>query len=118
MASHLDIGREGEKLAAAFLADKGYELLHRNWRYGRFEIDLIAVKQDKLRFIEVKFRSANRFGHPEEAVTKKKIRSLLQAIEQFLYLNPQYNDFRLDVLSITQRTPDDVRYFLIEDVTL
>ncbi|HEU4903791.1 MAG TPA: YraN family protein [Flavisolibacter sp.] len=118
MATHLEIGREGEKLAELYLAQLGYQLLHRNWRYGRYEIDLIATRNDMLHFVEVKFRSCNQYGNPEEAVTKKKIRSLLQAIDQFLFLHPQYNDFRLDVLSITQTTPDDVDYFFIEDVTL
>lgn len=118
MASHIDIGKEGEKLAEAYLAERGYQMLQRNWRYGRYEIDLIAIKNGLLRFVEVKFRSYNQFGNPEEAVTKKKIKSLMQAIEQYLYLNPQHEDFRLDVLSITQHSPDNTEYFLIEDVTL
>lgn len=118
MASHLEIGKEGEKLAEAYLAERGYQMLHRNWRYGRYELDLIATKNDMLRFIEVKFRSYNQFGNPEEAVTKKKIKSLLQAIDQYLFLHPEHTDFRLDVLSITQTTPQDADYFLIEDVTL
>lgn len=118
MASHLEIGREGEKLAEAYLAEHGYTMLHRNWRYGKYEVDLITIKNDMLRFIEVKYRSSSQYGQPEEAVNKKKIRDLLQAIEQFLYLNPQYNDFRLDVLSITQHAGSEADYFLIEDVTL
>ena len=118
MASHLEIGKEGEKLAEVYLVERGYTMLHRNWRYGRYEVDLIATKNGMLRFIEVKFRSYNHFGPPEDAVTKKKVKSLLQAIEQFLFLYPQYEDFRLDVLSITQHSPDEVEYFLIEDVTL
>lgn len=118
MASHLEIGKEGEKLAEAYLAERGYTVLHRNWRHGRYEIDLVMTKNGMLHFIEVKFRSYTHFGPPEDAVNKKKIKSLLQAIEQFLFLYPQYDDFRLDVLSITQQSPDDVAYFLIEDVTL
>jgi putative endonuclease len=118
MASHLEIGKEGEKLAEVYLAERGYQMLQRNWRHGRYEIDLVATKAGMLRFVEVKFRSCNQFGNPEEAVTKKKIKSLLQAVEQYLYLNPQHEDFRLDVLSIIQHSPDDTEYFLIEDVTL
>ncbi|HEV7331411.1 MAG TPA: YraN family protein [Flavisolibacter sp.] len=118
MASHLEIGREGEKLAEVYLAEHGYKMLYRNWRHGRFEVDLIATKNGMLRFIEVKFRSSSQYGQPEEAVNKKKIRDLLQAIEQFLFLNTQYNDFRLDVLSITQHAGREADYFLIEDVTL
>ncbi len=118
MATHLEIGREGEKLAEAYLADQGYTMLHRNWRYGRYEIDLIATKNNKLHFVEVKFRSSTQFGNPEEAVNQKKVKSLLQAIEQFLYLNQQYNDFRLDILSITKHPEGNIDYFLIEDVAL
>ena len=118
MASHLEIGRQGEKLAEVYLAEQGYTILHRNWRYGKYEVDLIATKNEMLRFIEVKFRSSSQFGPPEFAVNKKKIRDLLQAIEQFLFLYPQYTDFRLDVLSITQRTGMETDYFLIEDITL
>ena len=118
MASHVEIGREGEKMAEVYLAERGYTMLYRNWRYGRFEVDLIATKNGLLRFIEVKFRSSHQYGQPEEAVNKKKIRDLLQAIDQFLYLNPQYNDFRLDVLSITKHGNHNADYFLIEDVTL
>ena len=118
MASHLDIGKEGERLAEIYLSDKGYKILHRNWRFGRYEIDLVATKDGMLRFIEVKFRSYVQYGKPEEAVTKKKIKSLMQAVDQYLYLNPQHEDFRLDVISITQHSPDNTEYFLIEDVTL
>lgn len=118
MATHVEIGREGEKLAEVYLAERGYSLLHRNWRYGKYELDLIFTKNERLHFVEVKFRSGNYYGRPEDAVTKKKIRDLLKAIDQFLFLYPQYNDFRLDVLSITQYAPDDVEYFFIEDVTL
>ncbi|NTS40540.1 YraN family protein [Flavisolibacter sp. BT320] len=118
MASHLEIGREGEKLAEVYLATQGYNILYINWRYGKFELDLIATKNEMLRFIEVKYRSSGQYGQPEDAVNKKKIRDLLKAIDQFLYLNPQYNDFRLDVLSITQHPGSEADYFLIEDVTL
>ena len=118
MASHLDIGKEGERLAEVYLAGKGYKILQRNWRFGRYEIDLIATKNDLLRFVEVKFRSYTQYGKPEEAVTKKKIKALLQAIDQYLFLNPHHKDFRLDILSITQQSADSTEYYLIEDVTL
>lgn len=118
MATHLDIGKEGEKLAEAYLAERGFSVLHRNWRYGKYELDLILLKNELLHVVEVKYRSSKQYGHPEEAVTKKKIRDLLRAVDQFLFLNPQYTDFRLDILSITQHAPDEPEYFFIEDVTL
>jgi putative endonuclease len=118
MASHLEIGKAGEKLAATYLADNGYTILHRNWRCGHEEIDLIATKDNLLRFVEVKYRSSNYHGYPEEAVNRKKLRSLLRGIEQFLHQYPQYDDFRLDILSITEKPGCEADYFLIEDVTM
>jgi putative endonuclease len=118
MATHLDVGKEGEKLAEAYLAERGYTILHRNWRYSFYEIDLIATKNNLLHFIEVKCRSSNNFNHPEEAVTKKKVKSLLQAIDQYLFLHPQYDNFHLDIISITQHANRETEYFLIEDVYL
>jgi putative endonuclease len=118
MASHLEIGKAGEKLAAQYLAQNGFTILHRNWRCGHEEIDLIAIKNNLLHFVEVKYRSANYYGHPEEAVNKKKLRVLLRGIDQFLYQHPQYNDFRLDILSITDKPGEETEYFFIEDVTL
>lgn len=118
MPTHLEIGKAGEKLAEAYLAEKGFRILHRNWRCGHEEIDLIASKDDMVHFVEVKYRSSDYHGYPEQAVNKKKIKTLLKAIEQFLYQHRQYTDFRLDVLSITERTNQEADYFFIEDVTL
>ena len=118
MASHIEVGKEGEKLAEAWLAANGYTILHRNWRYGRFELDLVTTRAGKLRIVEVKLRQSNKYGYPETAVTRKKYKDLMKAIDQYLLLNRQYKDFRLDILSITQHSPDNIDYFLIEDVVL
>lgn len=118
MATHLEIGQAGEKLAEAYLAERGYGVLHRNWRCGREEIDLIVLKDNRLHFVEVKYRSSDYAGHPEEAVTRKKVQTLLRGVEQFLHRHPQYDDFRLDILSITQKPGAEAEYFFIEDVTL
>jgi putative endonuclease len=118
MPSHLEIGKAGEKLAEAYLAEKGFTILHRNWRCGHEEIDLIATKEEMLHFVEVKYRSSDVYGHPEEAVTRKKIKTLLRAVEQFLYQHPHFCDFRMDILSITEKENKEADYFFIEDVTL
>lgn len=118
MAAHLEIGKAGEKLAEEFLVQKGFIILNRNWRYGKEEIDLIATKNNMLHFVEVKCRTSNYAGYPEDAVNKKKLRILMRGIEQYLYLHPQYQDFRLDILALTQLPGQETEYFFIEDVTL
>lgn len=119
MATHLEIGKAGEKLAEEYLVKNGFAVIHRNWRCGGHEeIDLIATKDGKLHFVEVKYRTSTFGGPPEAAVTKQKIRVLMRGIEQFLYRYKEYDDFRLDVLSITQLPGKEAAYFFIEDVTL
>ncbi len=117
MATHVDIGKAGEKLAEEYLANNGYAIVQRNWRHPPYEIDLITTKNNLLHFIEVKYRSSNFGGYPEDAVNKKKIRDLLKAIDQYLYLHPQYDNFHLDILSITQLPNSPAEFYLIEDVT-
>ncbi len=116
MGDHLNLGKEGEKIAEDWLVSKGFSLLYRNWRFRKFEIDIIALKNGLLHFIEVKLRSSNSFGFPEDKVTPKKLRSLFQAVDQFMLLHPSYQDFRMDILSISGTRKPEI--FFIEDVYL
>ncbi|MDB5205562.1 MAG: YraN family protein [Flavisolibacter sp.] len=118
MATHIDAGKAGEKLAATWLAQNGFTILQHNWRFSHYEIDLIATKNNLLHFIEVKYRSSNWGGYPEEAVNQKKIKDLLKAIDQYLFLNPQHDNFHLDILAITAPPGKPTEYFFIEDVTV
>ena len=118
MALHNTLGKTGEDLAAAYLEERGYQLLHRNWRHSHYEIDIIALKENTLHFIEVKMRSSKQYGFPEEAVTKKKFQSLLNAADEFLHQHPQYRHVQYDILAINQYRHQPPAYFLIEDVYL
>lgn len=118
MASHNELGKEGEELAAQWLINKGYALLHRNWRHSYHEIDIIATKGKFLHFIEVKARKASSLGNPEDSVTRKKFKHLKKAADEFLYLNPGHNWIQYDILSITLQKNGNAEYFLLEDVFL
>lgn len=118
MASHNDLGKEGEELAAKWLADKGYTLLHRNWRHSYHEIDIIATKGKFLHFVEVKARHYFPGSYPEDSVTKKKFKNLQQAVDQYLHLHPGHAWIQYDILSITLHKNGEAEYFLIEDVFL
>ncbi len=116
MAKHNLLGSNGEKLAAKWLIEHGYKILHRNWRYSYLEIDIIAIKDGKLRIIEVKTRESAAYGYPEKAVTKKKFKRLQVAADQFLFLNPGFKWMFYDVLAITFMKGGTPEYFLLEDV--
>jgi putative endonuclease len=118
MAIHNDLGKQGEELAAAWLEEKGYTLLHRNWRHRSLEIDIVATKGKFLYFIEVKTRNFSRYGHPEDSVTKKKFKKLQRAADEYLFQNPGHPWIQYHILSITLHKEKEPEYFLIEDVFL
>lgn len=127
MASHNDLGKEGEELAVRWLEEKGYTILERNWRFSNFEIDIVASRArpadpfnrgDFLHFIEVKARRYSKWGRPEDSVTKKKFKSLQRAADQYLFQHPGHQWIQYDILAITLNPDGEPDYFLIEDVFL
>lgn len=116
MARHNETGRLGEDLAAEWLSAQGFELLHRNWKYSYFELDVVASKNEVLHFIEVKTRTSASFGHPEEGVTAKKLERLMNAGEEFLHQHPQWQRIQYDVLSIRLHKYKAPEFFFLEDV--
>ena len=118
MAIHNDLGKEGELLAAKWLAERGYKLLYRNWKYKYHEIDIIALKNEILHIVEVKARNASQFGFPEDSVTKKKFRFLKSAAHEFLFRHPGYKWLQYDILSITIHKDGKKDFYFLEDVFL
>lgn len=101
MNHNQQIGQLGERLAEGFLVRRGYRVLDRNVKTSFKELDLIAVKDGALIFVEVKTRTNFSFGGAEVAMTKKKIINLKQAA--LLYLNRNkiyYKVLRFDFLAV------------------
>ena len=96
-----ELGIMGEDLAAAFLEDKGYEILKKNWRHGSKEIDIIAMKDEVLVIAEVKTRTGNYFGDPEEFVGTHKQEHLIHAANGFIEHTGHLGETRFDIISIT-----------------
>ena len=67
MAAHNELGKWGEDLATAYLEQKGYTIVERDWKSGRRDIDIIARDGNIVVFVEVKTRKNSVFGAPEEA---------------------------------------------------
>jgi putative endonuclease len=96
------MGTEGEQLAAKFLQDRGYEIIERNYRFGRGEIDLIAKEGPDLVFIEVKARRTFQYGAPEESITVAKEAQLKRVADGYLSeRNIENQSCRFDVVTIT-----------------
>lgn len=116
MSDHHQLGRDGEAMARHYFEERGYSILESNWRHSYFEIDIIASKNNRLHFIEIKTRKNNRFANPEESISNKKIDNLKNAAAAYLYQHPEWINIQFDVLSIITRSNDEVEYFLIEDI--
>jgi putative endonuclease len=100
MAVHLDLGRRGENLAKTFLEGLGYEILDENWTHGKAEVDLIAYKDRMIIFTEVKTRTGNGFGEPEDFVDIRKQRLLADAADEYIYLMDHQGEVRFDIISV------------------
>lgn len=100
MAQHNLLGNKGEMLASRYLLDKGYAVLHYNWRSRHKEIDLIAKERDTLVFVEVKSRTSELYGNAEDAVDDRKIRLLISAAESYVTRFKIDLKFRFDVITV------------------
>ncbi|MBS1680920.1 MAG: YraN family protein [Bacteroidetes bacterium] len=95
-------GKEGEQLAADFLMAKGFEIVERNYRYKRSEIDLIIKKENWLIFVEVKMRSSDSFGYPEDFVDYKKAKNIMDGAEEYTYQKNWQGNVRYDIVSVRE----------------
>lgn len=102
MAEHNKLGKKGEDLAAEYLLLKEYEILHRNYRYQKAEIDIIAKRANLLIAVEIKTRSTPEFGDPQDFVKPKQIRHLVRAMNHFVESNEFDVDVRFDIIAIVK----------------
>jgi putative endonuclease len=116
MAAHHEFGKAGEQMAAKWLELHGFQLISRNWKSGRYEVDIIASREGILHFIEVKSRHDDLYGKPEDWVDRKKGSHLLSAGEAFLTKYPNWMQVQYDILSILFTPDGKPDFFFIEDV--
>ncbi len=100
MNNHIEKGKEGEQLAETFLLDAGYEILERNYRFGRGEIDLIAMDGEYCVFVEVKTRTSESFGAPVYAVPVSKQKQIARIAQGYIYEHGLTCPCRFDVVTI------------------
>lgn len=100
-----EAGLRGEQAAAEWLIANGFELLHRNWRSGRYELDIVALREGVLHVVEVKCRRSGALSPPEEAMTPRKFAALMRAAEHYVALYGFDTDTQFDLVTVEYR-PD------------
>lgn len=99
------LGAEGESAACGFLEEKGFSIISKNFYAGRSgEIDLVAIKEKLLIFIEVKARNSDAFGGGIYSITENKKKKLRASAKYYLFKNPEYNspeyNIRFDLIIV------------------
>jgi putative endonuclease len=102
MSNSAEFGRIAENLAQEFLFKNEYQIIEKNWRYSKFEVDLIAIKDAMLIIVEVKARN-NVDLNFDEIVNHKKQKQLIDAAEKYLELKNYDFEVRFDVILVTKQ---------------
>jgi len=98
-------GVDAEKRACAFLKERGFQIVARNWRSRFGEIDIVAREGEVLVFVEVKARETDGFGGPESAVDAAKQRRIVSTAAQFMQEQACDLAARFDVVAFSGGVP-------------
>ena len=113
-------GKLGEELAQNYLKNKGYKILESNYRFSKIsEIDIIALKDKIIHFIEVKTRKNVNYGLPQEAITAKKLASIHTCAKYYLsQTKVQYNKIQIDAVAILIDKDNNCNITFIENIEI
>ena len=111
----LELGRDGERVAAVLLRSRGYEVLGAGFLARRGEIDLVCRRGDALIVVEVKTRTGDAFGSPLEAVRARKRRALLSAAAEYRALAEWRGSIGFAVVCVTASPDGELSAELVED---
>ena len=108
------IGKWGEDLAAEYLAQRGLEVVDRNVRTPYGEIDIVAKQSEMVIFVEVKTRTSDKMGLPEESITTRKRQHMISAAEHYA-AEHEIDNWQIDVISIEGKPGSQPRITYFEN---
>lgn len=94
------IGKEGEDAAAGYLQRQGYDILCRNYRFRKAEVDIIARKEDLLVVVEVKTRTDTFYEALDQSLSPLQKRRLIKAADHFARQQPEAFELRFDIIQV------------------
>ena len=101
MAYHNELGKQGEKLAVAYLAKNGYDILEQNFYFDKAEIDIVAQKnKETIVVVEVKTRNSDFFGNPQDFVSPSKIKLIVKAANEYVISKNLDVEVRFDIIAV------------------
>ncbi|MCR9182184.1 MAG: YraN family protein [Flavobacteriaceae bacterium] len=108
MATHNELGKIGEELAAQHLLAKGYTILDRNYYFEHAEVDIIAQKDNLIVCVEVKTRNSDFFGDPQSFVTPGKIKQIVKVMNAYLEENDIELETRFDIIAVLKNNTTEL----------
>src|SRR5215510_2012216 len=100
MSEQSDLGKLGEELATLFLQKNGYNIHERNWRFKKGELDIIAEKNDRMVFVEVKTRKSSHLAEPRITIPMKKQKQLINTADIYLKFKRVNKESQFDVITV------------------
>ena len=100
MTDKQNTGKAGEQIAADYLRNNGFNILHINWRQGQKELDIVAEKNNRLHVVEVRSLKSNFFMEPYQSINKAKQRCLIAAANAYIQRYRLTIEVQIDVISI------------------
>ncbi|MDR0582592.1 MAG: YraN family protein [Prevotellaceae bacterium] len=100
MTDKQNTGKAGEQIAADYLRNNGFNILHINWRQGQKELDIVAKKNNRLHVVEVRSLKSNFFMEPYQSINKAKQRHLIAATNAYIQRYKLTMEAQIDVISI------------------
>lgn len=108
MAYHNELGKQGEKMAAAYLVKNGYDILEQNFYFHKAEIDIVAQKnKETIVVVEVKTRNSNFFGNPQDFVSPSKIKLLVKAANEYIISKNLDVEVRFDIIAVIKNKREE-----------
>lgn len=105
MSEHYELGKRGEEEATKFLQEKGFYIMHRNWRSGKKELDIVARDDEEVVFVEVKSRRNTDYGRPEDAIDAQKIRHIVSSADTYVRKYRVDLPIRFDIVTVVGNEP-------------
>ncbi len=106
----IELGRKGEDIAVNYLIKSGYNIMKRNYRIGHSDIDILAKDNETLVFVEVRTKSREDRGMPEDTLTTRKLRRMKKTAELYLAFNHYEGPARLDAVCIILDNSDMIKH--------
>ena len=100
MAFHIKVGKLGESIAKEYLQKNGYKIIEQNYRTKYAEIDLVAVKENVLVFVEVRTKTGELLGTPEESINRRKRAKLVRNAASYMARKRNRQAYRIDAVCV------------------